>query len=765
MLTKLLHFVGISRCGTVHQAVRSVRPASRGSAVRQWFGLTAVLLACLAGCGGGDEAGTAAQASALEREAAAALAETAAYRGVSPLRERVASITSSPSLTVRARGSLAANIGPIMQVRVDGMVIGMVEVSNTDWADYTFSAPTLQAGSSVDVVYSNDIYISSTEDRNLHVAYVSDGETVVLSNTPAATIDYGKGSAAFDGLNVIAGQVGIWGDGALRLTWPAPTVVSPALLLRRQDASRFLMQATFGPTPASIEQLTQQTYANWITAQQALPVSTDYVGDVQARYALGDAYRPGGSQYAPNVITSTFWKTALEAPDQLRRRVAYALHQIFMVSQAESGLWGHSRAYARYLDLINQHAFGNYRTLLEHVALSPAMGIYLSHLRNRPEDPTVGRMPDENFAREIMQLFSIGLYELNADGSLRLDATGNPIETYNNEDVMAMAKVFTGWSWGFPDAELSDVSFRLTSPDLKQAGDTQVDLQPMKAYPGQHSTVAKTLFAGKPWAVTMPAGASGPEDLRMALDGLFQHPNVGPFIGRQLIQKLVTSHPTPDYVARVSAVFADNGQGVRGDLGAVVRAILLDTEARGPTSGYFGKMREPTLRVAQWARAFNARSVDGVFRFDWQTLPTGQLVNYAPSVFGDFRPGYIPPNSSFAERGATTPEFQLLNERTAAGWINLAYVMARSGLGSVNGQPELIPDYNALSQRLTVSDVAGMLDDIDHLLFGSTMSTELRQLLVEAISTVGGNDATSQMNRARMAVFMAMASPEYLIQR
>lgn len=765
MLTKLLHFVGASRSGTTHQVVHPVRPESSGSNICKWFGLTSVLLVCLAGCGGGDEIVSTDQTSDLDREVSAALAETAAYRGVPSLHERVASITSTPSLTVRALGTLAANIGPLMQVRVDGVVIGMVEVSNTNWADYTFSAPTLQAGSSVDVVYNNDTFISSTEDRNLLVAYVSDGETAVLSNTPTVIIDYGKGSAAFDGLNVVTGQVGIWGDGALRLTWPAPTVVSPALRLRRQDASRFLMQATFGPTLASIEQLTQQTYVNWITAQQALPVIDRYVPTVQARYDLGDAYRPGGSQYAPNVITSVFWRSAQEAPDQLRQRVAYALHQIFMVSQAESGLWGHSRAYARYLDLINQHAFGNYRTLLEQVALSPAMGIYLSHLRNRPEDPTGGRMPDENFAREIMQLFSIGLYELNADGSLKLDGNGNPIETYNNEDVMAMAKVFTGWSWGFPDAQLNEVSFRFTAPDLKQAGDTQVDLQPMKAYPGQHSTVAKTLFAGKPWAVTMPAGMSGPEDLRMALDGLFQHPNVGPFIGRQLIQKLVTSHPSPDYVARISAVFADNGQGVRGDLGAVVRAILLDTEARGPTGGYFGKMREPTLRVAQWARAFNARSVDGIFRFDWQTLPTGQLVNYAPSVFGDFRPGYIPPNSSFAERGATVPEFQLLNERTAAGWINLAYVMARSGLGSVNGQPELVPDYNALSQRLMDSNVVGMLDDIDHLLFGSTMSTELRQLVVEAISTVGGSDAASQMNRARMAVFMAMASPEYLIQR
>ena len=287
----------------------------------------------------------------------------------------------------------------------------------------------------------------------------------------------------------------------------------------------------------------------------------------------------------------------------------------------------------------------------------------------------------------------------------------------------------------------------------------------MKAYPGQHSTAAKTLFAGKPWAVSMPANASAQDDLRMALDAIFQHPNVGPFISRQLIQKLVTSHPSPAYVARVSAVFANNGKGVRGDLGAVVRAILLDTEARGPTSANFGKLREPTLRIVQWARAFNATSSNGAYGFSWQVNPTGQRVYHAPSVFGDFRPGYIPPNSSFAERGATAPEFQLANENTVAGWVNIAENMAGGGLGWANGQQEFVPDYSALSQRLMTSDVAGMLDDIDHLLFGSTMSNELRQILVEAISTINGNNAGSQMSRARMAVFMAMTSPEYLIQR
>jgi uncharacterized protein (DUF1800 family) len=722
------------------------------------------LLLGLAACGGGDETDLASNALSEDREAAAALAETAAYRGTMPLREQVAAITATPRLTVRARGSMANNIGPIMQVRVDGLVVGMTEVRNADWAEFSFNAPQLKAGSKVDVVYNNDQYVAGQE-RNLSVAYVSDGQTVLLSNTPVVVLDQGKDDKAFDGLNVVAGQNTLWGNGALRMTWPKATSLSADLILRRQDASRFLMQTTFGATSSSIDQLTKQTYANWIKAQQALPVTDRYVPAVQARYNLGDAYRPGGNQYTPYEVSREFWRTSLTAPDQLRRRVAYALHQIFMVSQADSSLWHHSRAYANYLDLLNRHAFGNYRTLLQDMALSPVMGIYLSHLRNRKEDLATGRVPDENFAREVMQLFSIGLYELNADGSLKLDAEGNPIETYSNEDVMAMAQVFTGWAWGFPDNALTNGNFLWGSPNYKQASDTQIDLQPMKAYAAFHSSAAKTLFAGKPWAVTLPAGASAQDDLRMALDALFKHPNVGPFMGRQLIQKLVTSHPSPAYVARISAVFDNNGKGVRGDLGAVVRAILLDQEARGPTASDFGKLREPTLRIVQWARAFNAQSSNGAYGFSWQVSPTGQRVYHAPSVFGDFRPGYIPPNSSFAERAATAPEFQLVTENTVAGWVNIAQDMAGGGLGWANGQQEFVPDYNALSQRLMTSDVAGMLNDMDHLLFGSTMSAELRGLIVEAISTINGNNAGSQMSRARMAVFIAMASPEYLIQR
>jgi uncharacterized protein (DUF1800 family) len=726
------------------------------------------MIAVLYGCGGGNggSGATSSAASDNGRTAEAANAETQAYLGSNRRVSALAVSTTTPTLTVRARTSLAANVGAIMQVRVDGALIGTIEVRNTtDWADYSFSAPLLQAGSKVEVVFTNDYTAGPGVDRNLFIALVSDGSTAVLPNTPIVMLDQGSGAAAFDGLNVVAGRSEMWGNGALRMTWPALAVVPVATLQRRQDASRFLLQTTFGPTTATIEALGNQTYASWIDDQMALPVTDRFVAAVQARFDLGDAYRPGGAQYTPYVVSQAFWSGMTTAPDQLRQRTAYALQQIFMVSQADGNLWHQSRAYARYLDLINRNAFGNFRTLLQDMAMSPAMAIYLSHLRNRKEDPVTGRLPDENFAREVMQLFTIGLYELNQDGSLQLDASGRPIETYSIPDVMAMAKVFTGFSWAFPDAQLTESNFRWINPSYSVAADQRIDLLPMKAYPGMHSTLEKTLFTGKPWATTLPAGASATDDVRKALDVLFNHPNVGPFIGRQLIQKLVTGHPSPAYVRRIAAVFNDNGSGVRGDLGAVVRAILLDTEARGRPDATFGKVREPVLRIAHWMRAFNATSTTGAYNFEWEINPAGQLPEKAPSVFGDFRPGYIPPNSSFAARGATAPELQLVNENTVAGWVNVAEAMGGGGLGWANGMRELAPKYEALAARLSAGDAAGLVDQLDLLMFGSQMSLELRQAIFDAIATVGGTDANSQLNRARMAVFIALASPEYLVQR
>ena len=567
----------------------------------------------------GAEADAAAAADALAAEAEAATQAEAASGGGSsasesdphdtrsyrtsfssstlPAKQTAGSAASSASdLVVRARGTLAGGVPPQMTVRVNGAVVGTVSVAATQYTDHNFALPELPAGSLVDVVYTNNAGVNG-EDRNLFVAYLSQGLQAVIPTASNSVVDRGINDKAFDGLDTIPGTGSLYSNGALRLQWPGAMATDPQWAAK-VDAVRFLRQASFGATPADVQALLGKPYATWLNEQMAIPYQPDFVNAVQAKYALGDAYRPppwrqvhadlGGAEVLGN---------RRQPPDQLRKRVAFALHQIFMVSQADSSLWSHARAYAAYYDLLNRHAFGNFRNLLEDMALSPAMGIYLSHLRNRKEDPATGRLPDENFAREVMQLFTIGLHELKADGSLKYDASGKPVETYTNQDVMALAKVFTGWSWAFPDSELTESKFRWGGPVYTVAGDQQIDLLPMKPYPGQHSTAAKTLFAGKPWATTIAANGTAQSDLKKALDTLFNHPNVGPFIGRQLIQRLVTSHPSSAYVARVAAVFANNGSGVRGDLGAVVRAVLLDAEARNAGGAGFGKLREPVLRV------------------------------------------------------------------------------------------------------------------------------------------------------------------------
>ncbi|MDO9286075.1 MAG: DUF1800 family protein [Aquabacterium sp.] len=721
-----------------------------------------------------DAQAAAAAAAVIAEATAAALADKSAAGATSNLTESASAGTATPTtpaaaapasttpvLTVRARGSLAAGVGPQMVVRVDGSIIGTVDVTATDFTSYSFAAPTLAAGAKVDVVFTNDAVING-EDRNLYLAYVAHGGQLLMPTETNALYDRGKGDKAFDGLDTATGRINLTSNGALRLTWPAASTAD-AQLARKQDAVRFLLQASFGPTPANINAMVSKPYSSWITEQMALAYQPDYVNFVQAQYDRGDAYRPKGASYTPSWVGQKFWATAASAPDQLRKRVALALHQIFMVSQADSGLWSQARAYAAYHDLLNQHAFGNYRALLQDMALSPAMGIYLSHLRNRKEDPATGRVPDENFAREIMQLFSIGLHELNLDGTPKLDANGKPIETYTNTDVMALAKVFTGWSWAFADNELTESKFRWGSPDYSAAGDQRIDLLPMKAYPGQHSTAAKALFTGKPWAASIAANGSAQADLKQALDALFNHPNVGPFIGRQLIQRLVTSQPSPAYVARVAGVFNNNGSGVRGDLAAVVRAILLDAEARNAPPAGFGKLREPVLRVAHWMRALGAQSSSGQFLMATVLDNVGQRALYAPSVFGYYRPGYVPPNTSFAGSKATAPEFQIVNESTVAAWINTAEAMAGNGLGWTGSAADVVVDHAALGALADSGNLAALVDHLNLLLLGGRMSAPLRQAILDTAGSVNAG-TTATANRARAAVFLTLASPEFLTQ-
>ena len=434
------------------------------------------------------------------------------------------------------------------------------------------------------------------------------------------------------------------------------------------QAARFLRQATFGPTAAEIDRVTQIGYARWLDEQMALPATLHE--PAVPRFA--DPFTPKLFGIYP--IQSSFWRQAATAPDQLRQRLMFALSEIFVVSVA-----GHERHHlpARRR-LVHGHArrvgsLGNYRQLLEGVALHPMMGLYLSHLGNRKEDPASGRVPDENFAREVMQLFSIG-----TRGAERRRQPPHRRRRQGDRDLRQRRRHRPGE--GLHRLELARARAdrrvllrRLRDPVLlPAAADPERDIKPMRFYPQHHSSSEKR-FLG----TTIAAEHRAPTSLKIALDRLASHPNVGPFIGRQLIQRLVSSNPSPAYVGRVAGAFADNGQGVRGDMKAVVRAVLLDPEARAdPDAGRLraGKLREPILRITAWMRAFNVRSISGDWAYYFTGDPVtsiGQTPLQSPSVFNFFRPGYVPPQSEAGRAGLVVPEMQITSETTVASYLNV----------------------------------------------------------------------------------------------
>ncbi|MET3134211.1 uncharacterized protein (DUF1800 family) [Oxalobacteraceae bacterium GrIS 1.11] len=528
------------------------------------------------------------------------------------------------------------------------------------------------------------------------------------------------------------------------------TIASDApVTMTAPQAARFLTQASFGPTSATIAQVADSGARAWITAEFAKPqtLHRDYMNRIAATLPVG-----GG--LSQNQVYESFWQQAALGDDQLRQRMTFALSQIFVISMQDNTVGGSPRGSASYYDMLGSNAFGNFRQLLEGVALHPMMGQYLSHLHNQKESGT--RVPDENFAREVMQLFTIGLYQLNPDGSLKLNA-GQPVETYQHDDVSGLAKVFTGWSWAGPDK----------SPGrfVGVTADADRDWKPMQNYPNYHS-VSKKDFLG----ASIPASTTGEADLKTALDTLFQHPNVGPFIGRQLIQRLVTSNPSPAYVGRVAAAFADNGAGVRGDMKALISAILLDPEARGP--GPQQKLREPVIRLANWMRAFNATSSSGrylIANLDDPLMALGQTVLRSPSVFNFYRPAYVPPNTAIAAAGLVAPEMQITAEPSVIGYLNFMQDTIGHGLGL---NLDVKSDYAA--ELALVDQPEQLVARVNLLLLNGAMSSTLQGQILAAVNAVvqpvptklnATAVANAKRQRVCLAIFLAMAGPEYIVQK
>jgi len=534
-------------------------------------------------------------------------------------------------------------------------------------------------------------------------------------------------------------------------------------LTTEPEASRFLAQASYGADDSSIRDVQRYNYAGWIQRQFAIPPRN-------AHQAYINSVSASGNDPNQSHVQHTFWKEAASAPDQLRQKVAFALSQIFVISMRDSEVGGYERGVASYLDMLGREAFGNYRDILEQVTLHPMMGIYLSHLRN--QKASGNRVPDQNFAREVMQLFSIGLYELNQDGT-PIIVGGKPVETYDNEDIIGLSHVFTGFSWAGPDKQNGRFYGSSSSPPP----DPNRDVRPMQSYPQFHSTEEKR-FLG----TVIPAqGTPNPdESLRIALDTIFNHSNVGPFIGRQLIQRLVTSNPSPGYVARVAQAFNTGsydtgswrtGSGARGDMRATIAAVLLDSEARDiamVAQTGFGKVREPVLRLAAWMRAYRVSSASRNYLLgntDSSTSSLGQSALRSPSVFNFYRPGYVPPNTGIAAANLVAPEFQILHETSVVGYSNFMRSIVPSGVGS-NSPRDIQANYS--KEMALADDPDALIDRVDLMLTYGTMSDATKNLIRDAVESVSINPlkpTSGRENRVYLAVFFALSSPDFIVQK
>ncbi len=539
-----------------------------------------------------------------------------------------------------------------------------------------------------------------------------------------------------------------------------------------EEAARFLLQAQFSASDAEIAAVRNKPYATWLAEQfAAAPSTTGFDWLNQRGYdTINSSTNFYDNSYPGDYM---LWNQLMTSSDGVRKRIALALSEFFVVSLSGLGFAWRSHAIASWWDMLNTHAFGNYRNLLQDVTLHPAMGYYLNTKGNLKENAATGRAPDENYAREVMQLFTLGIYQLNNDGTEKRDGNGNKLETYTQSDITNIARVFTGWD--FDQTQNVNTVEPVKGRTIPNTIYTRI---PMRLTPNNHSTLAANFLGA-----TVAAGTDGVEALKVAMDTLFNHPNVGPFFGKQMIQRLVTSNPSAAYVGRVASAFNNNGAGVRGDLKAVFAAILLDNEARGPaglSQAGFGKLREPIVRMVQWGRTFGINSARGSWKMSDLSNPASQLGQSpmrSPSVFNFFRPGYVPPSTALSASQTPAPEFQLVNESSVGGYLNYMQGVIRNGIfvnapdmpqntsNATNGY-DITASYTA--ELALVLDPAALVKRLGLLLCAGQLSAATQTLIVTALNatpvTAGSTDAV-KLNRVAAAVLLVMASSEYLIQK
>lgn len=524
---------------------------------------------------------------------------------------------------------------------------------------------------------------------------------------------------------------------------PAEGPATPA------DAARFLTQATFGPTLVEIDRLQALGYNTWLDMQLSRKPGL-HLPFLDARAAVGD-------DVYQNIRQESWFTRVVTGGDQLRQRMAFALSEIMVVS--DRGL-DEPFALAHYYDTLVAGAFGDYRTLLSQVTLHPVMGSYLSMRSNQPENLAQNIRPDENYAREIMQLFSIGLVRLNADGSVQMSG-GQPVPTYTQDTIRGFARVFTGWN--FDGCPTSEYTYCYPYDEARAIWWRR----PMRSFAGFHQSGTKQLLVypgSVPANGLLAAGGNATTDLDAALSNISNHPNVGPFIARLLIQRFVTSNPSPAYIGRVASRFANNGSGVRGDLGAVLCAILMDSEARNVASApaNAGKLREPLLRVTQLWRALDARATDGRHREWYPDYYAGQAALRSPTVFNFFRPGYALPGE-IVTLGLVSPEFQIATD-------NILTETANNLAGKIyyywRGNPDVSADDVTVDLTRDMPLAAAALVDRYNLVFmGGQMSAPMRNTLITHLGTVTGNTPAARRERVQDALWLIFNSPEYVVEK
>lgn len=514
---------------------------------------------------------------------------------------------------------------------------------------------------------------------------------------------------------------------------PPPVASPPPPTVTAAQASRFLAQATMGTTRTAISDVTSMGFSAWITAQFGMKRATTHWD-----WLVASGYNVSGNINNEAGFDATLWRQMIVEPDQLRQRIGFALLDMLVVGIDGVSLNWKQFAVAAYVDVLLDNAFGNYRTILEAITTNAAMGSFLTFLNNRKASAATGAQPDENYARELMQLFTLGLNRLNPDGTI-VSSAGAAVETYGQSDVSQLARIFTGLQLASSDS---------TTPDRYRL--------PLVMNAGLNETGAST-FLG----TTVSGG--GMAAIKAALDTIFAHPNLPPFVSRQLIQRLVTSNPSPAYVGRVSAAFADNGGGVRGDMKAVIRAILLDDEARSDaalSSASAGKLREPIIRLTNWARSFGATSASSAWAIgDTSSASTrlAQSTGRSQTVFNFFRPGYVPANTAIAAAGLVAPEFQLVNEQSAVAYVNFMHLVVADTIGDVKA------DYSDLTS--IAADSFALVDEVNLRLAANQLSAATLTAIRSAVDSVAPTTTNGPVNRVAIAILLTLASPDYLVAR